>query len=99
MGTPGQRAQGVLPDGPVSTRQGRRSTGAAIALPAGHPLEREMIWILEILREIGEAMFLMLETVGQLRSLFTSRDKIVAQILDIGNASLPMVVILSVFIG
>ncbi len=58
-----------------------------------------MIWIIEILREIGEALLLVVEAFGQARSLFTNRDKIVAQILEIGNASLPMVVILSVFIG
>lgn len=58
-----------------------------------------MSTILNILREIGEALFMMFKALGQLRALFANLDKVIAQVLVIGNASLPMVVILSVFIG
>lgn len=58
-----------------------------------------MNWIVNVLRELGEALYLLFGAIGQLRFAPRNRDKVVVQILDIGNASLPMVVILSVFIG
>ncbi|MSR64977.1 MAG: ABC transporter permease [Verrucomicrobiae bacterium] len=58
-----------------------------------------MNWLGNVLREIGEAVFLMFSSFGQIRYAPQNRDKIIGHILDIGNASLPMVVILSVFIG
>jgi len=58
-----------------------------------------MNWIIHILREIGESLILMFQAFGQLRHAMAKRQHIIWQVLDIGNASLPMVVILSVFIG
>ena len=58
-----------------------------------------MTWLINMLREIGEALFLMFDAIGQLRAFWPNRQKVVAQVIEIGNASLPMVVILSVFIG
>src|ERR1051326_755837 len=58
-----------------------------------------MNWLSNVLREIGEAIFLMFDAIGQIRHVLGNRDKVIAHVLEIGNASLPMVVILSVFIG
>ena len=58
-----------------------------------------MNWLGNVLREIGEAVFLMFNAIGQIRYAARNRDKVIAHVLEIGNASLPMVVILSVFIG
>jgi phospholipid/cholesterol/gamma-HCH transport system permease protein len=58
-----------------------------------------MNWIINILREVGEALFLMVQSIAELRSIWPNRHKIVTQVIEIGNASLPMVVVLSVFMG
>jgi len=58
-----------------------------------------MNFLLNVLREIGEALFMMFGALGQVRTAWVNRQKIIAHVLEIGNASLPMVVILSVFIG
>src|SRR5262245_38138230 len=58
-----------------------------------------MNFLLNILREIGEALYLTFDAVGQARAAWGHRQKVIAQIIEVGNASLPMVVILSVFIG
>lgn len=58
-----------------------------------------MSTVLNLLREIGEALFMMLRALGYVRVLFANLDKVIGQILQIGNASVPMIVILSVFIG
>jgi phospholipid/cholesterol/gamma-HCH transport system permease protein len=63
------------------------------------PLGRLGKGILEILEISGEIFLLFLSTVWHCRSVFRHRDKVLAQLVEVGSGSLAIAALVSLFVG